>query len=249
MPNQKLGRHIFQATAVDVFHPNAGNGSENAKVDHLEFYAFDIQIAAFIINWRLVDHDILKFHISVDYLTVVAVVNCIQELNEKLICLSLRKNTQFLFLPKVVEFAALEVLHHDDELLLFGQGKVVIQFDDVFVSQGPQRLYLLGYHMRSLTALKIENFDRNLLVQEAVVGQKNGSKTTFAELAFHFYKLHSDLMVKVLTYTKFTDNKTFCALMGNWSDSNQDIILVKELTEGVEQVLMAMDRLHMIAVH
>lgn len=102
------------------------------------------------------------------------------------------------------------------------------------MSQGPERLDLLGNHVRRFAALEIEDLDGHLLVQEAVVRQEHRPETSFAELALHLDELHSDLMVEVLAYTHMELVKMAEA---------------QKLTERVEEVLVAVYRLHMVAVH
>ena len=100
--DQQLGRHVFQAAAVDVLHPDARDRPENAEIHHLQLHALDVQIAAVVVHGRLVDHDVLVLHVPVDDLAIVAVVDCVQELHEQRVRRPLSENALRLAFPKVV---------------------------------------------------------------------------------------------------------------------------------------------------
>lgn len=111
--DQELGRHVLQAAAVDVLHPDAGDRPENAEIHNLKLDALDIQVATLVVHRRRIDHDVLVLHVPVDYLTIVAVVDGVQELHEQRVGRALLENALLLAFPQVVELATFEVLHHD----------------------------------------------------------------------------------------------------------------------------------------
>ena len=50
-----------------------------------------------------------------------------------------------------LEFASAGILHHDDQHFLFYDGKRVLEFDNVLVSQAAQRLCLLVHFVNSIS--------------------------------------------------------------------------------------------------
>lgn len=105
-----------------------------------------------------------------DYFAAVAVVDGVDQLDKELVGLVLRKLAARLLLPQLIELPALQVLHDNDQLLLFGQWKVIEQLHDVAVLKTPKGFDLFGNHVRVFVALEVENLHGNLAIQEFVLG-------------------------------------------------------------------------------
>ena len=231
LPLEELRSHIPQAPTVYVLHPNPGNGTENSKVHYFQLHVLELYLSFLVVSRWLGQHHILELHIPVDNLAVMAVVDGTEQLIEQVVGLPLSELSIRLCFPELIQFSAFKVLHHDDELLLLRQREGVMELDDILVLQLPQGLDLLRDHVGVLVRLEIQNLNCYFLLEELVVSQVYRAKPTFAQLLLHLDEFHPDLVIE------------WFACQNNTNE------ITSQLTEGVEQVLVPMYRLHVVAVH
>ena len=89
MPVEDFWRHVAQAAAIDTFHSHALYRAKDSEIDHLEFHAFDVQLAIFTINGRFCNHDILELEVPMNDFAAVTIVDGVYQLDEELVCLVL----------------------------------------------------------------------------------------------------------------------------------------------------------------
>ena len=89
------------------------------------------------------------------YLSIMAIVNCIEELNEQVISLALGETPLRLVFPQLVEFATFQQLHFNNKLVLARERKVIAELHNVPVTKLRQGLNFFGNHMTFLMIIKV----------------------------------------------------------------------------------------------
>ena len=73
--SKQLRRHKLKATKVDVLHSDTCYRAKYSEINHFKLYFGHVYLTLPVTGWWLGEHHVLKFEISMDNLTTVAIIN------------------------------------------------------------------------------------------------------------------------------------------------------------------------------